>query len=70
MFEMLLPREVQKLKLRYGLSNGKTHTLQEVRLKIGVSRERIRQIEAQAMHRLRSPEIQHKLGSYINQPQT
>ena len=68
--EMLPPREVQILKLRFGLSNGETHTLREVGLKIGVSRERIRQIEAQAIRRLRQPEIQHKLRSYLSQPLT
>jgi RNA polymerase primary sigma factor len=68
--EMLPPREVQILKLRFGLSNGETHTLREVGLKIGVSRERIRQIEAQAIRRLRQPEIQHKLRSYLSQPQS
>ena len=68
--ELLPPREVQILKLRFGLSNGETHTLREVGLKIGVSRERIRQIEAQAIRRLRQPEIQHKLRSYLGQPQT
>ena len=63
--ELLPPREAQILKLRFGLSNGETHTLQEVGLKIGVSRERIRQIEIQAMGRLRQPEIQDKLRSYL-----
>jgi len=67
--EILPPREVQILKLRFGLSNGETHTLREVGLKIGVSRERIRQIEAQAIRRLRQPEIQHKLRSYLSQLQ-
>jgi RNA polymerase primary sigma factor len=67
-FEMLPPREVQILKLRFGLSNGKTHTLREIGIKIGVSRERIRQIEAQAMKRLRHPKIQSKLHSYLSQP--
>ena len=69
-FEMLPPREVLILKLRFGLTNGETHTLREVGLKIGVSRERIRQIEAQAMRRLRHPEIQQKLRSYLSQLQT
>ena len=68
--EMLPPREVQILKLRFGLSNGETHTLREVGLKIGVTRERIRQIEAQAIRRLRHPEIQHKLRRYISHQQT
>jgi RNA polymerase primary sigma factor len=44
--------------------------LREVGLKKGVSRERIRQIEAQAIRRLRQPEIQHKLRSYLSQLQT
>jgi RNA polymerase primary sigma factor len=68
--EMLPPREAQILKLRFGLSNGETHTLREVGLKIGVSRERIRQIEAQAIRRLRHPEIQNKLRNNLSQPQT
>jgi RNA polymerase primary sigma factor len=68
--EMLPPREVQILKLRFGLSTGEMHTLQEVGLKIGVSRERIRQIEAQAFRRLRQPEIQQKLRSYLYQTPT
>jgi len=63
--ELLPLREAQILKLRFGLLNGETHTLQEVGLKIGVSRERIRQIEAQAMDRLRQPEVQDKLRSYL-----
>jgi RNA polymerase primary sigma factor len=67
--DLLPPREVQILKLRYGLANGETHTLQEVGSKIGVSRERIRQIEAQAIRRLRQPEIQRRLRSYRNYPQ-
>jgi len=65
--EMLPPREALILKLRFGLSNGEAHTLREVGVKIGVSRERIRQIEAQAMRRLRQPEIKYKLRSYIRQ---
>jgi RNA polymerase primary sigma factor len=66
--ERLPPREAQILKLRFGLTNGEKQTLREVGLKIGVSRERIRQIETQAIRRLREPEIQHKLRSYHNQP--
>ncbi|HSF83644.1 MAG TPA: sigma-70 family RNA polymerase sigma factor [Anaerolineales bacterium] len=67
---MLPPREVQILKLRFGLTNGETHSLAEVGLKIGVSRERVRQIEAQAIRRLRQPEIQVKLRSYLSSLQT
>jgi RNA polymerase primary sigma factor len=62
---LLPPREAQILKLRYGLTNGEAHTLREVGLKIGVSRERIRQIEVQAINRLRHPVIQNKLRSYL-----
>jgi RNA polymerase primary sigma factor len=64
-FDLMPPREVKILKLRYGLTDGRAHTLREVGQKIGVSRERIRQIEAQAFRRLRQPEIQHKLRSYL-----
>ncbi len=64
----LLPaREVLVLKLRYGLSGEKPHSLQEIGRKIGVSRERIRQIEGQAIHRLQQPEIYKQLRSYLNQ---
>jgi RNA polymerase primary sigma factor len=63
--EMLPPREAQILKLRFGLSNGETHTLAEVGLKMGISRERVRQIEAQAIRRLRLSENAHKLRSYL-----
>jgi RNA polymerase primary sigma factor len=63
---MLPPREAQILKLRYGLANGEAHTLREVGLIIGVSRERIRQIEAKAISRLRQPVIQNKLRSYLS----
>jgi RNA polymerase primary sigma factor len=62
---LLPPREAQILKLRYGLANGEAHTLREVGIKIGVSRERIRQIEVQAINRLRHPVIQNKLRSYL-----
>lgn len=63
--EQLPPREARILQLRYGLVDGKVHTLNEVGRKMGVTRERVRQIEAQALRRLRSPRIQHKLRSYI-----
>jgi RNA polymerase primary sigma factor len=63
---MLPAREAQILKLRYGLENGEALTLKEVGLKFGVSRERIRQIEAQAIRRLRHPVIQDKLRSYLS----
>jgi len=63
--EALPAREVRILQLRYGLSDGKRHTLQEVGDKMGVSRERVRQIESQALRRLRQPSIQYKLRGYL-----
>jgi len=63
---LLPPREARILKLRYGLANGEALTLREVGLIVGVSRERIRQIEAQAIRRLRHPVIQDKLRSYLS----
>ena len=64
--ELLPAREALILKLRYGLANGEAHSLKEVGMKIGVSRERIRQIEAKAMSRLRKPEIQNRLRNYLS----
>jgi RNA polymerase primary sigma factor len=58
-------REVRILKLRFGLPDGKRHTLREVGDKMGVTRERVRQIEAQALSRLRHPTILHKLRDYL-----
>lgn len=63
--EKLPPREARILQLRYGLVDGKVHTLNEVGRKMGVTRERVRQIEAQALRRLRNPRVQRKLRSYI-----
>ena len=61
----LPPREVRILKLRYGFPDGRKHTLQEVGDMMGVSRERIRQIERQALNRLRQPGISNKLRGYL-----
>jgi len=63
--EELPPREVMILQLRYGLINGKTHTLGEVGKKLGVTRERVRQIEAQALRRLRKPQFKRELEDYL-----
>ncbi len=61
----LPPREVRILQLRYGLLDGHAYTLEEVGRKMGVTRERVRQIEAQALARLRRPEIKRLLREYL-----
>ena len=63
--ESLPPREVRVLRLRYGIPDGKKHTLREIGQKMGVTRERIRQIERQGLNRLRSPKVRRKLRSYL-----
>ena len=64
--ESLPPREVRVLQLRYGLIDGKTCTLEEVGRKMGVTRERVRQIEAQALRRLRHPGVSMALREYLS----
>ncbi len=65
--ESLPPREVRILQLRYGLLDGQAYTLEEVGRKMGVTRERVRQIEAQALSRLRHPTIRRKLRDYLGE---
>ena len=61
----LPPREVRILQMRYGLVDGETYTLEEVGKKLGVTRERIRQIEVQALGRLRHPTHARKLRDFL-----
>ncbi len=61
----LSPREARILRLRYGLQNGRTYTLEEVGRKMGLTRERIRQIEAHALNRLRHPCRSRLLRDYL-----
>ncbi len=65
--DTLPPREVRILQLRYGLLDGETYTLEEVGRKLGVTRERVRQIEAQALSRLRLPAHARKLRDFLRE---
>jgi RNA polymerase primary sigma factor len=63
----LPPREVRILQLRYGLVDGETYTLEEVGKKLGITRERVRQIEAQALGRLRHPMRSRRLRGFLKE---
>lgn len=60
-------REAEILRMRYGLDDGETHTLEEVGKKIGVTRERVRQLEAQALNRLRRSSAHVLLRDYLRE---
>jgi RNA polymerase primary sigma factor len=62
---MLTPREERVLKMRFGLEDGTEHTLEEVGQKFGVTRERIRQIEAKALRKLRHPSRSRQLRAFL-----
>ncbi len=62
----LTPREARILTMRYGLSGGREYTLKEVGQKFGLTRERIRQIEQEALRKLRHPKRSHRLRAYLN----
>jgi RNA polymerase primary sigma factor len=61
----LTPREARILRLRFGLINGRSYTLEEVGQKFGLTRERIRQIEGKALRRLRHPRRSRQLRDYL-----
>lgn len=61
----LTPREAKVLRLRFGLDDGKARTLEEVGKQFNVTRERIRQIEAKALRKLRHPSRSKKLKEYM-----
>ena len=63
--ETLTPREAKVLRLRFGLDDGKARTLEEVGKEFNVTRERIRQIEAKALRKLRHPSRSKKLKEYM-----
>lgn len=63
--ETLTPREKEVLRLRFGLDDGRARTLEEVGQKFNVTRERIRQIEAKALRKLRHPSRSKKLKDYL-----
>ena len=62
----LTPREEQVLRMRFGLTDGKAHTLEEVGKEFDVTRERIRQIESKALRKLRHPSRSKKLRDFLN----
>ncbi len=63
--EVLSPREQKVLKMRFGLETGRTHTLEEVGKEFGVTRERIRQIEAKSLQKLKKSESSENLHNYL-----
>lgn len=65
LLDSLSPREAKVLKMRFGIGMNNDNTLEEVGRQFDVTRERIRQIEAKALHKLRHPSRAHKLSSFL-----
>ncbi len=63
--QVLTPREEQIIRMRFGIGDGSSHTLEEVGQSFSVTRERIRQIEALALRKLRQPSDRRKLGTFL-----
>jgi len=66
-FQTLQPREREVLRLRFGLVDGRERTLGEIGDALSISRERVRQIESEALAKLRHPRLRHKLREYIEE---
>ncbi|MBX3049515.1 MAG: sigma-70 family RNA polymerase sigma factor [Anaerolineales bacterium] len=65
--EDILPlREARIVRLRFGLDDGRVHSLSDVGRRLGVTRERVRQIEAQALRKLRDPRVRTRLKDYVS----
>jgi RNA polymerase primary sigma factor len=63
--DRLTAREKEIIKLRFGIDERKSYTLEEIGLKYNLTRERIRQIENKALCKLRRPEVSRKLKDYL-----
>jgi RNA polymerase primary sigma factor len=65
--QVLSPRDRQVLRMRYGLDGGREHTLGEIADELGVTSERVRQIESAALSKLRHPKLKNKLREYLDE---
>jgi hypothetical protein len=66
LLDSLNPREADVVKMRYGLIDGQQRTLEEIGVAFRVTRERVRQIEARALHKIKQPYRCHKLRDHVN----